>query len=264
MRCKIFIASLLLLVSCNKKEKFENVQLIGHAGSGLNTSTAPYHADSYESVEYAAELEGIAGVEVDVQLSASGTAWLFHDEQLDNTTNGSGCVNSQTDDYLTGLHYSSLEKEAVPRLSEIAGLFGSRRLLLDLKSSNLCTNQLVDLPALILAIKTALPDILPENLIVITNKPQWVHTLALEGWKVYLEQPGFQEYIDNYAIAETTGACLRNAVVDREGVQQLHDMGKEVIIFDVRSAKGIRKALKKYPDYLMTDNLKAALIEKYP
>ena len=81
MRCKIVIA-LLLLVSCNKKEKFENVQLIGHAGSGLYSSTAPYHADSYEAVEYAAELEGISGVEVDVQLSASNTAWLFHDEQL--------------------------------------------------------------------------------------------------------------------------------------------------------------------------------------
>jgi glycerophosphoryl diester phosphodiesterase len=263
MRCKIFIATL-LLTACNKKEKFENVQLIGHAGSGLQTSAAPYHADSYEAVEYAAELEGISGVEVDVQLSASNTAWLFHDEQLGNTTNGSGCVNGQTDDYLSGLHYTTLEKEVVSRLSEIAGLFGSRQLILDLKSANLCTNTLVDLPEMIAAIKTALPDIAPGNLIVITNKPQWVHTLALEGWKVYLEQPTLQSYTDNYALAETTGACLRSAEIDREGVEQLHDMGKEVIIFDVRSPKGLRKALKKYPDYLMTDNLKAALIEKYP
>ena len=152
----------------------------------------------------------------------------------------------------------------LPRLSEVAGLFGSRQLILDLKSANLCTNALVDLPAMILAIKAALPDMAPGNLIVITNKPQWVSTLALEGWQVFLEQPTLQAYTGNYALAETTGACLRSAEIDREGVKQLHDMGKEVIIFDVRSPKGIRKALKKYPDYLMTDNLKAALIEKYP
>jgi hypothetical protein len=43
----------------------------------------------------------------------------------------------------------------------------------------------------------------------------------------------------------------------------LQAAGKKVIIFEVRSPKGIKSALKKHPNYLVTDDLRATIIEKY-
>jgi hypothetical protein len=56
---------------------------------------------------------------------------------------------------------------------------------------------------------------------------------------------------------------VRNSKFDREEMAQIQATEKNVVIFEVRSPKGIRSALRKLPDYLITDDLRASIIEKY-
>ena len=59
------------------------------------------------------------------------------------------------------------------------------------------------------------------------------------------------------------GAVFRNSDIAVSDVVAVKTFGKKVIIYDVRSAKGIRSALDKSPDFLLTDDIKTTLIEKY-
>lgn len=264
MRFNGIILLCCLLFSCHKKEKYTNVKLIGHAGAGLNSTTSPYQDNSQNAVSYAVNMEGINGVEIDIQCSASETMWLFHDEFLDQETNAQGCVNAVTDDFLAEVHYTGIGSEKLLRLKDLDFPFAHKKLFLDVRSTNLCTQQIINQQLIIQAIESALAGKQPAEICVITNYIPWVHAFFLKGWKVYLNVPTVSEYLDNATLNETTGLCIRSKEISKEQVVTVQQTGKEVIIFEVRSPKGIRQALKKYPDYLMTDNLKAAIIEKYP
>ena len=72
----LFYISILLLVSCKKKENFVinnlnggRITIIGHAGSGLSSLDNPVKEDTYTSIINALELYGAEGVEMDVHLS---------------------------------------------------------------------------------------------------------------------------------------------------------------------------------------------------
>jgi glycerophosphoryl diester phosphodiesterase len=264
MRYKVVFIVVLLVFSCRKKEQYDDVKLIGHAASGLDSGTSPYHDNSQEAIDYAVDLEGIDGVEIDLQCSASGSIWLFHNTTLNDATNGKGCVNSVTDDYLSGLSYSGLEHESLLKLADLDFPFGTKICFFDIRHYNSCTEQIIDQQTVINAIDAAISTVSIAEVSVITNNPGWVHAFYLKGWNVYFERSTAGEYLNSAQMAESTGLCIRNSEIDRSGVESVKQAGKEVLIFEVRSPKGIRSGLRKHPDYLMTDNLKAAIIEKYP
>jgi len=265
MHFKVFLFGLFaVLSSCHKKERFDEVKIIGHAGAGLSSVTSPYHDNSKESIDYAVAFEGIDGVEIDIQCSASQTAWLFHDELLNDETSGKGCVNSLSDLDLATIHYTGFGQESLIRLSDLQFPFSKKKLFLDIRSSNFCTQQSTNQQEMIQAIEQAISGTNSIEVNVITNRADWIHAFYLKGWNVYLNLALTADYLNTDLIAETTGLCIRNAKISQDEVKSVQEIGKEVIIFEVRSPKGIRKAFKKYPNYLMTDNLKATLIEKYP
>lgn len=264
MRYKVIFIAALVVFSCKKKEQFDDVQLIGHAGAGLDSGTSPYHDNSQEAIDYAIQMEGIDAVEIDVQCSASGSMWLFHDLNLAEDTKGEGCVNSVTDDYLTTLSYNGLEKEALLKLGDLDFPFATKTCFLDVRHYNSCTEQFIDQQTVINAIDASLLPFSMSEVSVITNNPNWVHEFYLKGWNVYFEAGTADAYLNFGLLSETTGLCIRNSEIDRSEVESVKQAGKEVVIFEVRSPKGIRSGLRKHPDYLMTDNLKAAIIEKYP
>lgn len=260
MRFSLVLLVLPILTTCQKSTDYGTVRIIGHAGAGLDSSTSPYSSNSAESIEYALSLTGIDGVEVDVQCSASQTAWLYHDLTLDTRANGEGCINLLSDDVLDGLHYTTLQKERLVRLSEITVPSG-KMIFLDVRSGNTCTGVGIDQNSMIVAIDKTLPDSTSEVVIITTN-PNWVHAFYLKGWKVFLEAYSADAYRNDENYSLTQGICIRSKAISVEEVRQIQQEGKEVLIFDARSPKGIRSALKKMPDFLLADDLRATLIEK--
>jgi glycerophosphoryl diester phosphodiesterase len=71
------------------------VHVMGHRGSGRNAQGNPFAENTLPSLVQAAR-DGAEYVEIDVALSADGALVLMHDDLVDRTTDGSGCVGELT------------------------------------------------------------------------------------------------------------------------------------------------------------------------
>lgn len=83
LKCFYIIFLLFLIISCvpeKKSNKIPENLIFGHRGSGANVYNEKYIENTLPSVEFA--LENLDGCEVDIQMSADGTIWLYHDDML--------------------------------------------------------------------------------------------------------------------------------------------------------------------------------------
>lgn len=69
--------------------------IVGHRGSGTNDGSETLPENTIESA-LAAHAEGAEMVEIDVQLTSDGALVLMHDDTVDRTTDGTGCVSALT------------------------------------------------------------------------------------------------------------------------------------------------------------------------
>ena len=265
MNFKWFIGFVVLFfVSCKKhKDLYPDTTIGGHACAGLHISSSNYHDNSLEAYRYARSFEKVLMVEVDVQLSLDGTAWLFHDPELSVESTGTGFIPQKHDDYLSGLKYQSLEKERVIRLSDLPADLKGVRLVLDLKESDGTETGVLDSVLIIDALKQAKQYFYNGDLAIVTNSRRFVPTIKGLGYFVYYNAVNASQFLSYPDKTISDGAVFRNSEIAISDVNAVKSLGKEVVIYDVRSPKGIRSALEKSPDYLLTDDIKATLIEKY-
>lgn len=262
----ILICLLLIVTSCFKSKNYDAVLLFGHGGNGLEILNSFYHDNSLEAINLALSIDGNNGVEVDVQLSADGELWLYHDNFLDSETNGVGCINDTNTSYLELLKYKTVSKEKLAKLGDInTDLLKNKHLYLDFRHYNFCKNQLVDVNKVIQRLKSLQFDQLAEiDLYCVVSTNLWIQPLLEAGFQVMSTVSDiidFKNIIQQYP--EVSGAVVNNKFVNADDIKYLESLDKKVVIFEVRSPKGIRSALKKYPFGIMTDDIRTALIEKY-
>lgn len=261
-----FLIIIILLFSCSKKKNFEQIKVIGHAATGLEMSNSVYHDNTKEGVELALSIEGCDGVEIDIQLSQDGKLWLYHDEQLQTQTEGNGCINSQVSTNLDALHYSTFSKEKLTALEDLNfTYFKGKELLLDLRHYNSCTENLVSVSKMIESLEALnLKNTNEFKVIFIISTSQWIQPFLSAGFDIYYSIYSMEEFYKYNALyPEISGFIVKNADFTKDEVGTIMNSGKKVYIFEMRSPKGIRKALKKLPDGLVTDDLRATIIEKY-
>ena len=250
---------LLLVTGCGKKEDFRSVLLVSHAGMGLNIQNSIYHDNSREALDMACSMIGCDGVEVDVQLSKDGELWLYHDATLESESNGEGCVPELTRDELEDIRYNSVHKEKLCPLSEISNEeLSGKELFLDLRHLNACAQTFVSVDAMINQISKL--SFVQTKCWVITNYNEWIYPLKQANFKVLFQLEESAAVPQETASAD--GYVIRNSIITSDQVQEIHDSGKKLFIFDVRSPKGIRSALGKHPDGVLSDDIRAAIIEK--
>ena len=135
------------------------MKIWAHRGCSLK-----YPENTLIAFEEAAKLQGLTGIELDVQLSADDQLVVIHDETVDRTTNGKGAVKDYTLKDLKKLRIKRnwLLSERIPELREVLELLkkpmGSGLLLnIELKTSKItyegiekkvvelvCTNNMLD------------------------------------------------------------------------------------------------------------------------
>lgn len=254
----------LALFSCKKgKDRYPETQIGGHACAGLHISGSNYHDNSLEAYRYARSFEEIRLVEIDVQLSKDGTFWLFHDPELDNESTGNGSVPQSTDAYLSGLKYRSLEKEKLVRLQDLPADLKGATLLMDLKESDGTASGLIDSTRMFQALTEAKNYFTNGNLSLVTNTGRFVSSIKQMGYGIFLNAYNATHFLNDEQMYLMDGGVFRSSDLEEADVTAVKKTGKQVILYDVRSPKGIRSALKKGPDYLLTDDIKATFIEKY-
>jgi glycerophosphoryl diester phosphodiesterase len=261
MRFTFSLFFFLILFSCSKNKKTQ-ISIFGHAGMGLSIENSLYHDNSKESIELCLALPNSDGVEVDVQMDKQGELWLYHDELLDNISNLNGCVNDKITSEMEQAFYRTLIKEKLIKLKHVLPLIGeNQKLFLDLKISNSCSNQIVDFNQFKASLSTLMANDMP-NVFVILSDSSWLKKTA-DVWPVLYSTDNFHEgynLLVNYPKA--LGMVIRNKAIDGSQIESIKSLDKEVYLFDIRSPKGTREALKKNPNGIITDDIRAALVYK--
>lgn len=257
------VFSALLLLGCSK-EKFAKIVVVGHAGNGLENTASLYHDNSLESIELALSTQGCQGVEVDVQLSLDGTLWLYHDMDLSKETCGSGCIPELTDDELLDIHYKTPHQESLIRLDQIPiDWLSGKRLLLDVRHLNACSGQEISVTNVLSAIQGFVNDYPNVEIWTVSNALGWAQSLSGAGYRTVYEIVSEEHY--NQVKGSLTGieaVIVRNANISKEAVSLIQSEGRKVMLYDFRSSASTRKAFRKLPDMVITDNLRAAIIQK--
>ncbi len=257
----LFIITIILF-SCQKGEPYADIEVIGHAGMGLEMSNSIYHNNSLESIELALYMSGSNGVEIDVQQDKNGTLWLFHDESLDESTTATGCIADKSTTELENVHYKSLHKEQLIKLSELNfDKFQSKSLFLDLRFYQSCSKIYLDG----LKFKNALLDLQLQTinkLYLIIPSPTYLSVFKAD-FKVLYANDNFENCLSVLnQDSLIKGIVIRNKNINGSQVETLKSLNKRVYIFEMRSPKGIKSALKKYPTGIITDDLRAAIIQR--
>ena len=259
MRFIKILSVFILFVSCEKVYVDANTKIIGHAAMGLNSSSSIYANNSLEAIKLALSFSGCDGIELDLQLDNTGQLWLYHDEFLSSYTNANGCINDMESSALSEVFYQTIHHEKLVKFDlELIKLVAGKTIFLDLRHLNPCTLQYIDFQL----IKQALENLgiaEKDNFICITNRLELLNELS-DDFTVFFATDvisyGLQILTDYSTCA---GLVIRNASITASDVAAIHLLGKEVVIFEVRSPKGTKTAFRKSPDYLMTDELRTAL-----
>ncbi len=85
-----------------------------------------YPENTLTSFQKAAEIPGLEGIELDIQLTDDGHMVVIHDERVDRTTNGKGFVRDYTLSDLQKLRIESVNGavERIPTINEVLDLLG--------------------------------------------------------------------------------------------------------------------------------------------
>ncbi len=101
-----------------------------------------YPENTLLSFRKAAELGGLTGIETDIQLTKDGHLVMIHDESIDRTTNGHGCVRDFTLDELKQFEIytgNNIDPEHIPTIEEALDLLSGplqKGLLLNIELKN--------------------------------------------------------------------------------------------------------------------------------
>ena len=101
-----------------------------------------YPENTLLAFEKAAELQGLTGIELDIQLTRDGQMVVIHDERVDRTTDGGGLVCEHTLEQLKKLRIDAPDGGArrIPTMEEVLDLLAPRlagglQLNIELKNS---------------------------------------------------------------------------------------------------------------------------------
>ncbi len=259
MRFIKILSVFIFLVSCEKVYVDPNTKIIGHAAMGLNSSSSIYANNSMEAIDLALSFSGCSGVELDVQLDNSGQLWLYHDEFLSSYTNANGCVNGLESSALSEVYYQTIHREKLVKFDlELINKLAQKRIFLDLRHLNPCTQKYIEIELIKQALENLGIDD-KDNYICITNRLELLSSLS-ENFNVFFgtdNVPFGMLILADYP--NSKGIVFRNALIKDSEVETIQALGKEVVIYEVRSPKGTKEAFRKSPDYLMTDELRTAL-----
>lgn len=284
IRAALALFVIIQLGACTAAKLTPNSKLVvlGHAGSGFFTPINPFNfrpPSSWRGVQHALRI-GADGVEIDLQMSQDSVVMLYHDQKLENSSTGSGCLSQHTAAELTQLHYRGgwpydwFQKER-PVTFDTALARLSRRpsfpvLHLDLHEDDQCLpvgHQYDQVPLLIRQIARSLRryQVPPEKILLITQEGSTVRlakAILPAGVRIGLEIAS-DEFAFGLRVAKTEK--LHTVVLDADRVTpeqstQAHAAGLTVVVFGGRSSNDIRRVLATQPDEIEVDNPKRLLI----
>ena len=217
-------------------------RIIGHRGVA---AYAP--ENTLEGIRTAAEM-GLEWVELDVKLTKDGVPIIFHDEELDRTTNGSGFVMLKTYEEICDLECGSWFGDSfagikIPTLEEAVDVLLQHNLGLNLELKP-CPGREKETAEAALDILSQIWD--DHDRLLISSFQHVSLEAAMDvaaDWHRGLLLP--EEWPENWKdLAEYLDVATVNVnakAVTREQVDTLMDMEKHILAYTVNDAQTARK-----------------------
>lgn len=255
----MIIGLLLLTISCKLEKKKWWVPVYGHAGTSIYADRAIYPPNTFESVEYAIDVLDADGVEVDVQLTKDSVLILYHDQNLDSQTNGSGCVGDYNWSELQQLDFHS-KRYQLMRLDEILDFVLNRykRVILDVKHLNACNQTSVSESSFNFALSSALnglDSLLLGNVTIHSRSVDLISSVNYPHLKRSFESDDVAEAIQVYTTHNLDQIALKLSVLNSGLAASLRDSAIPFYIFGLKTQREHREAYALQPDGLISDNI---------
>lgn len=249
----------LLLSSCKHSKERYDVGVIGHAAAGLDVDRVPYPGNTQESIDFARSL-GVKHIELDIQLTAEKQWALFHNDFMDFHTTHAGCIAQYTADYLKTVSYHGFPNIKINFLNDV-DVSGFETVYLDLRHYLPCENFAhIDTSYLYVGIDDFIANNPQVNVVMVTNKSSLLPFYNAKGITVYFEAQNFNQIAEIYSLYPYADFIIRNRNIRADEVSAIRNMGASIVIFDVKSYEGNIDAMRKNPNFVMTDAIASALI----
>jgi glycerophosphoryl diester phosphodiesterase len=256
-----------LLSSCGKQEydivnvNGNRIDVLGHGGMGYNSS---FPLNSLESIDLALQ-SGANGTEMDVQLSKDSVLVLYHDELLETRTNGTGRIIEQNWEELTTVQYNrtAFDSYNLVAVSDVLNQLEPNKaysLTFDCKSFPMNSSSTIAYSkSFARAIKAAYDEYnLYDEVIIEASSIQLIQELQqIDSTIRILYYPdNFDTGLQVATEMNLFGITISMHKITKAQIEGAHLNGLFVTIWQARTRKNNREAIKMNPDMIQSDKLK--------
>jgi len=266
----IYITLTLILLhffSCGKNDvdlsQIQNlngnkISSFGHSGMGI---ASQFPINSFESIVSAVNI-GVDGVEIDVQLTKDSVLILFHDKEMEGSTNLEGFVWEKTwAEIQEGIYSNPLFAEY--RIISLDQLFENLNNKHDLLFSLDFKLHESDHPDFYIQrhwdalIKVIDKHEMANNIFVESKRIRYLERLKSlrPDWKLFYLmafEGGFEIAVEN----DFYGMVMPRRFITKEQIEEAHDAGLRISLFDLKTKADNLEAIDLSPDFLQTDKVK--------
>ena len=260
-RFLFFTLCILIFSSCEKFSfQIENlnndeIQVLGHAGMGIH-SLLPMN--SLESIERCVDT-GSDGTELDVQLTKDGYLVAYHDENLTESTCGSGLIRSAIWEDLANVCYTDYNIISNYRLMLVSEIIEAYSELIFSFDCKLYTDE-EDMEAYFEEYSSALSNLtedLGSNCFIESQDAQF---LALFKDKSPSSQllyypTNFEAGLEVALVNGFHGLSIATDKITEDEVELAHSNGLWVSLWNVHTRSRNKEAILKSPDCIQADKL---------
>ncbi|MGB0915924.1 MAG: glycerophosphodiester phosphodiesterase, partial [Crocinitomicaceae bacterium] len=254
-----------ILFSC-QVDDFELINLNGnkidaqgHGGMGISNL---YPSNSAESILNCLNL-GATGTEIDLQMTADGVLVLFHDEELDWSTNLEGVIHEHTwDEIKDGVYdevpYSSYNLVRFDRFLELTPNHSDYIFTLDTKLYTESTDYFLYLDEFSDAIVNIFNEFnLFNHVYVESQNTDFLELIQSKANNIdlYIYPQTFEEGLADAIEFNLKGLTISTFEIDEEQIQEAHDLGFFITLWDVVSEDEHIEAIHKNPDMIQSDDI---------
>ena len=252
----LVILLVILQSSCKNQIELPTVDVYGHAGISLHRDRAIFPANSYEANQYAIDVLGADGVEMDIQMTKDSVLVLFHDPYLSQSSNIDGCISQYNYDQIKDLKLD-FTKYKITKLKDVLRLTESRnvKVYIDIKAHSYCDGKF-SLSAFQYALNNATNDLSDshkahvylemldlEFLKNITYPTKCYESTNVKNGIQFAQENGFQAVLFKAEyIGQTESELLNNS-------------GLYWGVFGIKDKWSIDNAISFSPKFVITDNI---------
>jgi len=253
--------TIFFLMSCTNEtyiidNLYDNkIKVIGHGGMGF---ASIYPMNSYESIIKCLSL-GADGVELDIQMTKDSVLVLFHNQDLSQGTNLNGNIstllwNEIKDGRFIEMPYLNYGIISLDELFSSIENLHNYYYTLDCKlGKNEETYLHTFMHALIQIIEKYE---LKEKIYIESYSELFLSKLKEKRpeYKLFIYPPTFENGLKTAIDFNLYGIVISTAKITKEQIQQAHNQGVRVALWDIQSKCENKNAIEKNPDIIQTDN----------